>query len=236
MKAFYLLLFPTVSLAFYCVPTRKLDRSHMSLEASRRSFLESSALATAIAFSVSIAPSVVSAAGLATDEIVVGGPIAFGDEAIMAPKAHGTSELPVQGDLIYGVSNKLADRICNFNRHFAESAGYFQSTNWGEAVLQSNGQPITFYDSVTGKPLFVAPIGRSAEDLIAESEKHGWPSFRDQEVVWENVRVLRSSGETVSKDGTHLGHNLPDRKGNRYCINLVSIAGKPRQAVQVEAL
>ena len=32
----------------------------------------------------------------------------------------------------------------------------------------------------------------------------GWPSFRDQEVVWENVRVLRD-GETVSTSGTHLG-------------------------------
>jgi peptide methionine sulfoxide reductase MsrB len=28
-------------------------------------------------------------------------------------------------------------------------------------------------------------------------------------------------------DGTHLGHNLPDGKGNRYCINLVSVAGRP---------
>lgn len=33
----------------------------------------------------------------------------------------------------------------------------------------------------------------------------GWPSFRDQEVVWDNVRVLKNSGETVSVDGTHLG-------------------------------
>jgi peptide methionine sulfoxide reductase MsrB len=238
MKAFLVLLCPMVSLAFSCAPTRKLDRPRMSLEmaTSRRSFL-GSGLVTAIAFTAPIAPSTVSAAGLAADDkLAVGGQIAFGDEAIMAPKAHGTSQFPVQSDLMYGVSNKLADRICNFNRHFAESAGYFQSTNWEEAVLQSNGQPITFYDSVTGKPLFVAPIGRSAADLIAESEKHGWPSFRDQEVVWENVRVLRSSGETVSKDGTHLGHNLPDRKGNRYCINLVSIAGKPRQVVQVAAL
>ena len=81
--------------------------------------------------------------------------------------------------------------------------------------------------SVTGKPLFVAPINRSAEDFINESKVHGWPSFRDDEVVWDNVRVLRGSGETVGIDGTHLGHNLPDRKGNRYCINLVSIAGKP---------
>jgi hypothetical protein len=59
----------------------------------------------------------------------------------------------------------------------------------------------------------VAPIHRSAADLVFESRVHGWPSFRDDEVVWENVRVLRNSGETVSISGTHLGHNLPDKKG-----------------------
>jgi len=32
-------------------------------------------------------------------------------------------------------------------------------------------------------------------------------------------------GETVSTQGTHLGHDLPDDKGSRYCINLVCIAG-----------
>ena len=41
---------------------------------------------------------------------------------------------------------------------------------------------ITFYDSVTGKPLFIAPRGRSFEDFRKESVSHGWPSFRDQEV------------------------------------------------------
>ena len=53
----------------------------------------------------------------------------------------------------------------------------------------------------------------------------GWPSFRDAEVDWAHVRVL-SDGEVVSVDGTHLGHNLPDDAGNRFCINLVSIAGR----------
>lgn len=38
----------------------------------------------------------------------------------MLPKAHGTSEVPVQESLRYGVSNKLADRITNYNRRFAE--------------------------------------------------------------------------------------------------------------------
>jgi len=60
-----------------------------------------------------------------------------------------------------------------------------------------------FFDSNTGKLLFTAPIDRSWDDWIKESKHHGWPSFRDNEVNWENVRVL-PNGETVSIDGTHL--------------------------------
>ena len=41
---------------------------------------------------------------------------------------------------------------------------------------------ITFYDSVSGKPLFIAPKGRTWKEFIDESNKHGWPSFRDEEV------------------------------------------------------
>ena len=53
--------------------------------------------------------------------------------------------------------------------------------------------------------------------------------FRDEEVVWANVRVL-PNGETVSVNDTHLGHNLPDGR-NRYCIDLVCVAGHgPREA------
>ena len=40
----------------------------------------------------------------------------------------------------------------------------------------------------------------------------------------ENL-VIASNGETKSTCGTHLGHNLPDSSGNRYCIDLVCIAG-----------
>ena len=61
---------------------------------------------------------------------------------------------------------------------------------------------------------------------MKESKSHGWPSFRDSEVIWDSVRCL-PNGEAVSVDGTHLGHNLPDASGNRYCINLVSVAGRP---------
>eukprot|EP00281_Chroomonas_sp_CCMP1168_P026097 CAMPEP_0206232292 /NCGR_PEP_ID=MMETSP0047_2-20121206/11333_1 /ASSEMBLY_ACC=CAM_ASM_000192 /TAXON_ID=195065 /ORGANISM="Chroomonas mesostigmatica_cf, Strain CCMP1168" /LENGTH=228 /DNA_ID=CAMNT_0053656009 /DNA_START=23 /DNA_END=709 /DNA_ORIENTATION=- len=149
----------------------------------------------------------------------------IGDESIMSKKAHGTTETPVQEKLKWNCDRETADRICCFNRHFAEYAGYWQTTSYLKEVDKE--KPTTYYDSVTGKPLFIAPVGRTFEEFVAESKSHGWPSFRDDEVVWENMRCL-SNGEAVSVDGTHLGHNIPDRKGNRYCINLVSVAGNPK--------
>lgn len=158
-----------------------------------------------------------------------GGYMVFTGEETMSQKEHGTTKSAVQTNLRWNVDRKNADRICSFNRHYAEYAGYWkQETNFLKEV--SRDKPTIYYDSVTGKPLFVAPIGRTMDQFLAESNVHGWPSFRDQEVVWENMRVLKSSGEAVSVDGTHLGHNLPDRTGNRYCINLVSIAGRPVEA------
>lgn len=149
----------------------------------------------------------------------------MGSEEIMSPKAHGTCAAPVQDNLRYGCDFKTADSICCYNRHYAEHSGYWTSkTTFLDDVDRSG--VTTFYDSVSGKPLFKAPIGRTFDEFVKESRAHGWPSFRDEEVVWENVRCL-SDGEAVSVDGTHLGHNLPDSKGNRYCINLVSCSGNP---------
>ena len=133
-------------------------------------------------------------------------------------------------NLRWGCDFEIADHICNFNRHYAEHSGYAwrPMLTWAEDVREKIDQPLTYYDSVTGKPLFIAPKGRTTQDFMIESRSHGWPSFRDQEVVWENVRCLKN-GECVSVDGTHLGHNLPDSEGNRYCINLVSVAGTPQK-------
>jgi len=93
----------------------------------------------------------------------------LGDESIMYQKDHGSSAVPVQENLRYGVSRKLADKISNYNRHFAEFGGYFQETSFEDVVRAANG-PVTFYDSNTGKPLFQAPIGRSADEFIDESK------------------------------------------------------------------
>ena len=50
---------------------------------------------------------------------------------------------------------------------------------------------------MSGKLLFQAPKGRTWAEFEAESRDHGWPSFRDEEVAWADVRVL-PDGECVS--------------------------------------
>eukprot|EP01036_Dinobryon_divergens_P033079 gene33079-42793_t len=144
----------------------------------------------------------------------------FGPESLMNAKLHSK--------LRWACDVTLSDKICNFNRNWAEFAGYWTTTNFLKEVDPADGKDTTFFDSVTGVPLFRAPVGRTFEQWKGESLVHGWPSFRDNEVIWDNVRSLKN-GEMVSLTGTHLGHNLPDRSGNRYCINLVSIAGYPIQ-------
>ena len=151
-------------------------------------------------------------------------PLVLGDESLMSKKAHGTCPKAPQSGLRFGCDASTADKICCFNRHYAEHSGYAWTTSWVKQTRDAG--TTTYYDTVTGKPLFKAPVGRSFEAFLRESKNHGWPSFRDDEVDWENVRILKN-GEAVSVDGTHLGHNLPDGQGNRYCINLVSIAGRP---------
>ena len=157
--------------------------------------------------------------------VFCGPPCVPGDETIMSQKEHGTSHTPVQKDLRWGCDFDEADRICNFNRHWAERSGSYVATGFlADASEHSQDDPITFFDSNTGLRLFTAPVDRSMDDFLKESRHHGWPSFRDAEVDWTRVRIL-PDGEVVSTAGTHLGHNLPDRSGNRYCINLVSVAG-----------
>jgi len=89
----------------------------------------------------------------------------------------------------------------------------------------------TFYDAQCGVPLFKLGA-RPVADWEQESRAHGWPSFRDDEVVKLGTNVIqKAGGEIVSSCGTHLGHNLPDSGGNRYCINLLCIAGHPTQVL-----
>ncbi|KAL3779549.1 hypothetical protein ACHAWO_004938 [Cyclotella atomus] len=146
-------------------------------------------------------------------------PAVMGDESIMSQKAHGTSHTPVQENLRWKIDTSKADKICNFNRHDAEHSWYYR-TRLDFVKDANSSSKMNFYDSNTGKPLFVVggPDKRTIKEFLRKSALHGWSSFRDDEVNWEH---------TVITAGTHLGHNLPDKKGSRYCINLVSIAGRP---------
>eukprot|EP01041_Mallomonas_annulata_P013929 gene13929-29637_t len=193
------------------------------LDSSPKSFRSSIANSLALSSSVFLSTYFIATAASHASTSTSKFPI-VASEQLMSKKSHGTTDKPVQSKLKWNVDAALADRICSFNRRWAESYGYWTTTSFLKD--ETGSKEITFYDSVTGKPLFIAPRGRSFEEWKSESEYHGWPSFRDNEVVWDNVRTLRD-GETVSLDGTHLGHNLPDFSGNRYCINLVSIAGNP---------
>jgi hypothetical protein len=71
-------------------------------DVSRRNFLQSAGAAAAS--SAVLFPQ-------SSQAIDVGGKIRYGDESIMSPKEHGTSAKPVQSELLYGVSNKLADKV-----------------------------------------------------------------------------------------------------------------------------
>ena len=142
-------------------------------------------------------------------------------DKIMIQRDTGTCVGEILGPLRWGADTREAQNICCFNRHYAERRGSWVTSSF---LREQRGKVTTFYDSVTGKPLFRAPLGRTWQEFEKESREHGWPSFRDAEVISDSTRVLED-GEVVSEDGTHLGHNLPDSRGNRYCINLVSVAG-----------
>uniref|UniRef100_A0A7S0AFQ0 Peptide-methionine (R)-S-oxide reductase n=1 Tax=Minutocellus polymorphus TaxID=265543 RepID=A0A7S0AFQ0_9STRA len=124
------------------------------------------------------------------------------------------------------LSYDTADHICCHNHRLAEYRGYLEAP---EVRLFDKLDPTVehvFYDSVCGLPLFVAPRGRTFEEFQEESIHHGWPSFRPAEIISENV-IIHDDGRMESRCKTHLGHNLPKGGVDRYCIDLVCIAGAP---------
>lgn len=93
------------------------------------------------------------------------------EEEVMSQKEHGTSSKAVMKDLKWGCDYETADRICNFNRHYAEHAGYWCETNYLTEIDRVN--QTKYFDSVTGNHLFTAPVGRSFDDYLVESGGHG---------------------------------------------------------------
>eukprot|EP00971_Amphidinium_carterae_P203129 4031191-Amphidinium_carterae.1 len=104
---------------------------------------------------------------------------------------------------------------------------------WNEATA---AYEFVFYDSQCGLPLYIAPRGRSYSAWKTESIDHGWPSFRDEEVVMDNIAVI-SGGEVVSQcpggAQTHQGHRFTDYHGDRYCIDLLCMAGHAASSIDL---
>jgi len=160
------------------------------------------------------------------------------------PAKYRTCSGPVQAGLRYGISGRteptvpvpvdqdesLAEAICCDDRTkvYAEPQFLYQAPDI-DLYSKLAGGVTTFYDSVCGAPLFHAPVNRSLADFKADTDEHGWPSFRAAEVVGEHVRV-DENGFVYSSCGTHLGSYLPDSRGPRWCMDLSCIAGNPKAA------
>lgn len=139
----------------------------------------------------------------------------------------GTCNGPLQPTLKFGCQGHrdVANHICCHNTAYAEHFGFLRDPDIKLFSKLTDDGTTTFYDSVCGIPLFIAPKGRTHAEWKKESFHHGWPSFRPEEAVKSNI-VFHPGGEMASTCGTHLGHNLPDATGDRYCIDLVCIAGE----------
>lgn len=81
--------------------------------------------------------------------------------------------------------------LCN---HAGFLTRYFATTEFLKTESEASGE-ITFYDTVTGKPLFIAPRGRTWASFVAESKAHGWPVQRAKAQSWIRSRTLVVVGD-----------------------------------------
>ena len=164
--------------------------------------------------------------------------------AARPPSALDECSGPVQPALNYGISRRvtprgvpapidvnesLAEAVCCDKRALPFAEPQFLYKQPDVALFRHVTKTTTFYDSVCGLPLFRAPVNRSLADFKADTDEHGWPSFRAAEVFAENVKT--AGGLVTSACGTHLGTYLPDDKGARWCIDLSCVSGGPAPSV-----
>lgn len=161
-------------------------------------------------------------------------------QASGVPKSNNTCKSPIQANLRYNISSRseptvpvpvdpsetLAEAVCCDARTkvYAEPQYLYQAPDIN--LFSKLSGVTTFYDSSCGVPLFRAPVNRSMADFKADTDEHGWPSFRAAEVVSEHV-IVDKDGFVYSSCGTHLGSFLPDSAGPRYCMDLACISGNP---------
>lgn len=162
---------------------------------------------------------------------------------IRPPKEFDTCNAAVQSNLRYGISGRdtptvpiavnetetLAEAVCCDKRvaAYAEPQFLFAAPDISLFTKLDATGVTTYYDSVCGKPLFKAPVGRTFQEYQDDTNEHGWPSFRSAEIVSENVITDKVTGYVTSVCGTHLGSYLPDEAGPRWCMDLSCISGNP---------
>ena len=131
---------------------------------------------------------------------------------------------------VYDPKETLADAICCdlTYRGYAETQGTYALPDVDLFANMNQKGETTFYDPVCGIPLFIVPRGRTLEDFKKETTEHGWPSFRDEEIVKGNVFNETGGPGVRSACGTHLGDNLPEGGHNRYCLDLACVSGNPK--------
>lgn len=162
------------------------------------------------------------------------------NDSTQPPAEFNSCQAPVQAGLRYGIASRmdtfggasssesLAESVCcdSRNKLRAEPQFLFEAPDIQLFSSMEKGSEVTtFYDSVCGVPLFRAPVNRSLAEFEADTNEHGWPSFRPAEVVHEHVITNKTSGLVTSTCGTHLGSFLPDSEGARWCMDLSCIAG-----------
>ena len=112
----------------------------------------------------------------------------------------------------------------------ADKSGYAfgKESTW---LADTKNSSANYYDTYNGKHVFTSPVGRSYEEFIKESRQLGYLSFRDDEVNWDNVRVVLWTADVVTTDGAPLGKmSIDPNDKNRYTINLSAISGNPKSA------
>jgi hypothetical protein len=99
----------------------------------------------------------------------------LGPESLMCPKAHGTCPTAPPQALRWSCDFATADEICCFNRHYAEYGGYWQTTPFlgdpfggapSDVAVPTHDNPVVFYDTITSKPLYVAPQNRTWDEFV----------------------------------------------------------------------
>ena len=170
----------------------------------------------------------------------------------LPPAPYNTCKGPLQKNLRYNVSSlgneyltapvavnpdeTLADAIaCDVRvNNYAEPRFLFQSPYVNLYKEMNQNGTTNFYDAQCGALLFTAPVGRSFADFQADTNEHGWPSFRPKEIHLENFNQSKwMSGDHVYTNcGTHLGTFLPDATSDRWCMDICGISGNPPAAGQ----